>query len=380
MITLYSYLPGQVRNVLEEEILQRGKEAIQNLEKMASGALVLGDENALILVAKGITRTDQILYVVILDKDGRVVAEGGNAKTAATAIERIIPRARQSEADWRQPDQWPGTRDDYYHLARPVFYEQLRVGTLLLGVSTRAATAARNQIQKQVLILGSLALLVSSLLALLLARSLQSPLQKLAAELDPASETKIPVTPTRIQEFKKIQDQVSRTRELFQRSLQEMESQQFELMQQTAALQEQNDRLSSRLNSVSRQSESMRLKVQQLGNKSASHAASLPPQVQFALSMTPEVIAAMEQIRESAKNLHKDIQQVIAYVELLEASPNPNDEDLESIRNYREYINFEKIISQVKELMETIQSGAAWSEQLTELLNQLDQDASAHPG
>ncbi len=375
---LWSYLPGQVQNVLIEEILQKGKEAAQNLENVASGALIVGDSNALEQLAKGFVRTDHILYVVVLDKDGHVVAQGGQSHHASVSIERILGRARKSEADWSQADSWPQTNESYYHLARPVFYEQLRVGTLLLGISAKQATAARILIQRQILILGFAVFILITVLAWIFARSVSRPLRQLERQLDPHADAPGSMKIKGFAELMRIQDKITESRGLYEKSSRDMESLNFELTQQLAGLQEKNDILSSRLNSVNRQMESLRLKISQLGTKTSSSGAPLPPAVQFALSMTPEVIAAMEQIRESASTLNIDLKTMIAYIGLLETAPEPSEEDFEAIRQYREFINYDRIVQQVTELMETIQSGAAWSGQLANLLIQLEQDASPH--
>jgi hypothetical protein len=373
---LWSYLPGQVQEVLIEEILQKGKESAQNLENVASGALIVGDSNALEQLAKGFLRTDHILYLVVLDKDGHVVAQGGQSRQASASIERILGRARKSEADWSQQDSWPQTNESYYHLARPVFYEQLRVGTLLLGISAKQATAARNLIQRQILILGFAVFILTTILAWIFAVSVSFPLRQLERQFDPQSGASSSTKIKGFAELRRVQDKIAETRELYERSLREIESLNIELTHQLASLQEKNDIISSRLNSVNRQMENLRLKINQMGTKTSSSGVSLPPVVQFALSMTPEVIAAMEQIRESAGKLNNDLKTMIAYIGLLETAPDPSEEDFEAIRQYREYINYERIVQQVTELMETIQSGAAWSEQLANLLNQLEQDSS----
>jgi hypothetical protein len=373
---LWSYLPGQVQNVFIEEILQKGKESTQNLENVASGALIVGDSNALQQLSKGFLRTDHILYVVVLDKDGHVVAQGGQSRQAAASIERILGRARKSEADWSQADTWPQTNESYYHLVRPVFYEQLRVGTLLLGISAKQATAVRSLIQRQILILGFAIFILATVVGWIFSRSVSRPLRQLEIQLDPQANASDSMKIKGFTELRGLQEKIAENRGLYEKSLHDMESLNFELTQQLASLQEKNDLFSSRLNSVNRQMESLRLKISQFGTKTSNSGAPLPPAVQFALSMTPEVIAAMEQIRESASTLNADIKTLVAYVGLLETSPEPSEEDFEAIRQYREFINYERIIQQVAELMETIQSGAAWSEQLANLLNQLEQDSS----
>lgn len=375
---LWSYLPAQVQNVLIEEVLQKGKESAQNLENVASGALIVGDSNALEQLAKGFLRTDHILYVVVLDKDGHVVAQGGQSRQASASIERILGRARKSEADWSQADTWPQTNESYYHMARPVFYEQLRVGTLLLGISAKQATAARSLIERQILILGFAVFILTTALAWIFARSVSRPLRQLERQFDSQPEATGSRKIKGFAELLSIQEKITESRGLYEKSLRDMESLNFELTQQLASLQEKNDIISSRLNSVNRQMESLRLKISQFGTKASNSGTPIPPAVQFALSMTPEVIAAMEQIRESASTLNNDLRTMIAYISLLETAPDPSQEDFEAIRQYREFINYERIVQQVAELMETIQSGAAWSEQLANLLSQLERDTSSH--
>jgi hypothetical protein len=95
--------------------------------------------------------------------------------------------------------------------------------------------------------------------------------------------------------------------------------------------------------------------------------------------MAPEINSAMQQISESAGVLQKDYRQLLSFIELLETTPTASPEDLEAIQHYREFINYEKIRQQIDELMETIHSGAAWSEQLADLLKLLTAEDSPKP-
>jgi methyl-accepting chemotaxis protein len=378
-LILFSYFPSQVERLFTEELLQKGKESAQNLEKMASGALVVGDRNILNQQAQSFLRTDQILYVVIQDKDGQLLAKTGLTPQTSAAIEKALPLAQKNEADWVLRDRWPPTNEGFYHLSRPVYFEQLRVGTILLGVSTRRAAAARGHLQVQITLLGLLFGGIAVVAAMFLAKTITRPVQQLNRQLTGEAAEGEPAFACRIKELQQLHDSLGQARELYQKSIGQLEVQNLELTNQLAAIQEQNDSLSSRLNATSRQLETLQQKMKDFKPATAGPAA-LPPQVQFAISMTPEMNSVMQQVRQSVKSLERDFDNLIRLIDLWQTTAVASSEDLEAIRHYREYIDYDQIRQRIFELAETIESGAAWSEQLTDLLTQLSQDESPSPG
>jgi len=85
------WLPSRVESLLTDELTRRGKLATEALEKSALGALVVYDQGALNQLAKSFIRSNEILYVLILDKDGQNLADSEIEKTNFSSIERVLP-------------------------------------------------------------------------------------------------------------------------------------------------------------------------------------------------------------------------------------------------------------------------------------------------
>ena len=129
------WVPWQMGNLLSDELSRRGKLAAETLDKSSIGALVVQDQGALNQLAKGFIRSNEILFVLILDKEGRNLADSGIEPRNFSAIESRLPQLQKTEADFVSSDKWPSSGESFFMIARPVFYEQLRIGTVALGIS-----------------------------------------------------------------------------------------------------------------------------------------------------------------------------------------------------------------------------------------------------
>jgi type II secretory ATPase GspE/PulE/Tfp pilus assembly ATPase PilB-like protein len=78
------------------------------------------------------------------------------------------------------------------------------------------------------------------------------------------------------------------------------------------------------------------------------------------------VPASAEQVEE----LRQDLERLQNLISLYERASPLVPEDMEVIRQYRNFINYDQIRQSVDELVTTIRGGADWAEQLTDLLKQ----------
>ena len=180
---LVFWLPDHIDSFLVEELTRRGRLAAEVLDKSAIGALTIYDKGALNQLAKGFIRSEDILYILILDKDGKNIADSGIDKKNYAAIESRLPET-QSETDYLKPSSWPATGETLFHIARPVFYEQLRIGTIVLGISGRTTDLIVTQLRLQMGLLCGVILIISAGLSLLLSWSLSNPIRKIAGGLE----------------------------------------------------------------------------------------------------------------------------------------------------------------------------------------------------
>ncbi|PYV83713.1 MAG: hypothetical protein DMG05_25675 [Acidobacteria bacterium] len=364
------WTPWQVESLLKIELTRRGKLAAETLDKAAIGALVVQDQTALNQLAKGFIRSNEILFVLILDKDGQNLADSGIEKKDYSVVERRLPQIRKADADLVSMDQWPSTGDSFFHIARPVFYEQLRIGTIVLGISARWVSLAVAQLRLQLEFLCGAALFLGVCVPLLAARSFSRPLQKIAAAISNQSNEQLEILAGDVKEFNQLVEGIEKTKNLFTGSLKELEGQKLELETELAKMQEENSSLSSRLNAVTKQAESLQERMTTLQSHSR-HLSKLLPLVQFATGIAPEIDHSLQHIGRSAEQLREDLERLRNLIALYEKGSPAIPQDLEVIRQYKSFINYEQIKRSMDELVTTIRGGADWAEQLADLLKQI---------
>lgn len=364
------WVPWQVENLLTIELTQRGKLAAETLDKSAIGGLVVQDQRALEQLAKGFIRSKEIFYVLIVDKDGQNLADSGIEKKDYAIIEKRLPQILKAETDFVGVDQWPSTGDSFFHIARPVFYEQLRIGTVVLGISARWVSLAVTQLRLQLGFLCGALLLLGVWLPLRAARSLSRPLQKIAAGIGSQSNEQLETLAGNVKEFNQLVEGVQKTKNLFTSSLSELERQKLELETELAKIQEEKSSLSSRLGAVTKQAESLQERMTNLQSHSGQ-LSKLLPLVQFATGIAPEIDSSMQHISRSAEQLREDLERLRNLIGLYEKASPLVPQDLEVIRQYKSFISYEQIKQSMDELVTTIRGGAGWAEQLADLLKQI---------
>jgi len=363
------WIPWQVQNFLNDELTRRGRLAAETLDKSSIGALVLQDQGALNQLAKGFIRSNEILFVAILDKEGRTLADSGIEPKDFPIIESQLPQLENTETDLVHSNRWPSTGELFFTIARPVFYEQLRIGTVALGISARQVSLSISQLRIQIGLLCAGLLGVGIVLAVLLARSVSRPLQEITAGINSQPSHQLERAAGRIKELNQLVESIQKTQNLFKTSLAEVEQQKFELEAALAKSQEESSSAVSRLSIVTKRAEGLQEKLQTLHEESKK-LSKLLPLVQFATGIAPEMDVSMQQISGSAAQLRQDVERLQNLVSLYERASPLVPEDMEVIRQYKNFIHYDQIKQSMDELVTTIRGGAEWAEQLTDILKQ----------
>jgi methyl-accepting chemotaxis protein len=364
------WLPSRVESLLMDELARRGKQATEALEKSALGALVVYDQGALNQLSKSFIRSNEILYVLILDKDGQNLADSGIEKTNFSSIERVLPEFIKTEADSMIEDRWPSTREPFFHFNRPVFYEQLRIGSVILGVSARRVYLTVSQLRAQLTLLCGTLLVVGTVLAFWAARIISKPLQNITAGVANQSNEQLEAYAGRVKEFNQLVETILKTRNLFKSALNELERQRVQFETELTQLQGEKNELSTRLAAVIQQVGTLQDKIRDM----EAHSKDLPrllPLVHFATGVAPEIDSSMQHIGQSAEQLRVDLERLKNLIGLYEKAPPLFPEDSEVIRRYKDFIDYDKIRQSMDDLVDTIRGGASWAEQLADLLKQL---------
>jgi len=367
---LLYWLPARVEELQTEELLRRGRLGAELLDKSAIGALTVYDRRALDQIAKGFIRSTDFLYVIILDKDGKWLADSGLEKADLAAVERHYPELLQTENDAELSALWPRSGEEAIHLSRPVFYEQLRIGSVLLGISARRVSFQVSALRTQVALVCAVLLAVGLGLSWLLYRSLSRPLGKIARNLDVLPDAQLEKLAGKVREYNLLVEGLAKQRNLFKNSLGELEAQKVQLEAQLVQSREKAASVTSKLATVAKQAETLQERLHAT-EEQARHLNRIVPVVEFATGVAPEIDASMQQISQSAGRLSEDLGRLRNLIDLYEKAMPQSKEDLEVIRQYKAFINYDRIREAMEELVMTIRGGAIWSEQLADILKQL---------
>jgi len=369
LFPLLFWLPSRVEEQQTEELVRRGRLATELLDKSAMGALTVYDRGALDQVAKGFIRSADILYVAILDKDAKLLAHSGLKKDELAKVEQVFPELLRTENDAEFRALWPQTGESVIHLSRPVFYEQLRIGTVLLGISASRVEVQIRALRTQIFLLCAAILVAGLIASLMLQRSLSQPLRKIAQNLD-APDAELESLAGDVKEYNMLVEGLTKQRNLFKTSLNELEAQKLQLEVELAEGRQELTSLTSKLSAMSKQVETLQEKLRAMEEQSR-HLTRVLPVVEFATGVAPEIDTSMQQISQSAGRLSSNLGNLRNLIELYEKALPQSQDDLEVIRQYKTFISYERIRDAMDELVETIRGGASWSEQLADILKQL---------
>ena len=369
-IGLLYWLPGQFQALQSEELLSRGKLITEALDKASIGALTVYDRQALDQLAKGFFRSQEILYVVIIDKDGQVMADSGVEKQDLLSLKKFIAYVQKVESDYNYRNRWGATGEDCIHLARPVFFERVRVGTILLGMSTREVDGRLKKFQTLtgLLLLG--ATLTGVIASLRAAKSLSSKISAIASGIGQFRDPEMEILAGRSVELNQLVECILTQKNLFKSSLAELEPRTLQLETDLSLAKEENSTLSSRLSALSKQIEELQEKLKTIQGHSKDLTQFLPI-LEFASGVAPEIDTSMRQVSQSASQLSEDFDRVKNLIDLYEKALPQSPEDLEVIRQYKEFIGYGTMRESINELVATIRGGSSWAEQLADILKQI---------
>ncbi len=265
---------------------------------------------------------------------------------------------------------WPRTGEAVIHLSRPVFYEQLRIGTVVLGISARRVALQTSALRIQMLLVSSIVLVAGLVFAFVLQFKLSRPIRKIAQNLGVLSDAQIEGLAGKVKEYNLLAESLTKQRNLFKNSLNELEGQKVQLEVELAQSREETTSVTSKLGAMAKQVESLQEKLRDMEEQSR-HLTRVLPVVEFATGVAPEIDTSMQQISQSAGRLSEDLGRLRNLLDLYEKALPQSQEDLEVIRQYKTFISYDRIREAMDELVTTIRGGASWSEQLADILKQL---------
>ena len=175
------------RDTIVSERKKRAVELATSLATESTNDLLSYNYVALEQAVSGLSQRPDVLYGIILDKEGAVAADSlGGALTGKTLDDPIARRAAATREPliqeyWRDPG-----RELVYDVAVPVLIDDSKQkwGVVRIGISLASMRRELTRSRVQIALLGVLGALLGSGASLLLARGIVTPIQKLARGAD----------------------------------------------------------------------------------------------------------------------------------------------------------------------------------------------------
>lgn len=130
------------RDAIIAEVQTRGQVLAQSLAAMSYGALVVYNFTALEQSAARVAGEADVVYVIILDAEGRVAAHSHRPDRVGLPLEGAVhERAAEATSLLVQDTVLPATGEAIYDIAVPVLVQDQKWGTIRVGLSRRRMEA-----------------------------------------------------------------------------------------------------------------------------------------------------------------------------------------------------------------------------------------------
>ncbi len=169
------------RKAIEAQVRKRGVTIAQNLAAVSSNALVTYNYVLLEQQVGRLAQDDDLVYVIILDREGRVAAHSQRSDLQGQRLTDPISRkALQTTEPLIQAGMGP-RKENFLEAAIPVFPggELDKWGTVRVAISLQGMYGEIQRTRLAIFIFGIIAALAGCVAALILARRITSPLEKL---------------------------------------------------------------------------------------------------------------------------------------------------------------------------------------------------------
>jgi two-component system sensor histidine kinase AtoS len=171
------------RKAIEAQVRKRGMTIAQNLAAVSTNALVTYNYVFLEQQVGRLAQEEDMVYVIILDREGRVAAHSQRSELQGQRLtDPISQKAAEATVPLIQGGVYP-RQGNILDVAIPVFPtgESDKWGAVRVGISLQGMYGEIQRTRLTIFIFGIAAALVGCLAALILARRITSPLEQLRA-------------------------------------------------------------------------------------------------------------------------------------------------------------------------------------------------------
>ncbi|MBI3014878.1 MAG: HAMP domain-containing protein [Candidatus Tectomicrobia bacterium] len=170
------------RRALIDQVRKRAVATASNVAAVSTSALLTYNYVTLEQNAARVAREEDVLYVIILDREGKVAAHSSRSELQGTVMaDPVSRRAGASREILVQAATFSGTADPLYDVAVPVYIKESpeKWGTVRVGISLGPMRRAIARSRQGIALMGLVAIALGGAGALLLARRITSPIARL---------------------------------------------------------------------------------------------------------------------------------------------------------------------------------------------------------
>jgi PAS domain S-box-containing protein len=176
-------IESRQRASIVHQMEKRGVATATHLAAVSTRSLLTYNFVALEQDVEKLSQDRDILYVIVLDREGKVAAYSGHDEKQGTILQDgASRRAARTSSPLVQHVERNGNAEEHYDIAVPVFIRASpeKWGTVRVGLSLHEMRAEIRHTRLQVLFLGVLGIGVGSMAAVFLAQRIAAPIRVLA--------------------------------------------------------------------------------------------------------------------------------------------------------------------------------------------------------
>jgi PAS domain S-box-containing protein len=167
------------KKTLESELERRGLALAVDLAKFSSRPLLSDDLPTLRRFIRHYLEQDYVRYAILLDHQGKVVMHSDLAEVGKAFNDSLSMAALASDEPGCTHARVSEMGERYCDIFAPIELASVRLGTVRLGYSHRAAEKEIAVAQRQILVIGLVTAIIGGVLAYLLAGLISSPIKRI---------------------------------------------------------------------------------------------------------------------------------------------------------------------------------------------------------
>jgi two-component system sensor histidine kinase AtoS len=180
MVSVLAVVEQRQRTAIVDETERRGQVLAKDLAAISQSHLLLYNFTALEQNVARLASEQDVVYALILDADGRLVADSGRPERIGQILTGAVDRRAADVTEPLMQDTTTRSGRPLYDFAAPILVQERKWGTVRVGLSKQRMDALIRRTRWELGALTVATLIVGGLAAVLVARRISRPVQRVA--------------------------------------------------------------------------------------------------------------------------------------------------------------------------------------------------------